>query len=151
MAIDTDQFKPQAILGAISKAKNELIDAKEFQARIGGYWEEIVSKIYIRYQQKLKEQNAFDFDDLIMQTVKLFRTFPEVLEKYQNFFRYIMVDEYQDTNHAQYMIVKLLSQKYKNIWVCGDDWQGIYKFRGADIQNILDFEKDYPDAVVVKL
>jgi DNA helicase-2/ATP-dependent DNA helicase PcrA len=151
MAIDLEQFKPQAILGAISKAKNELIDEKEFQARIGGFWEEVVSKIYIRNQQKMKEQNALDFDDLIMQTVKLFQKFPEVLEKYQNFFRYIMVDEYQDTNHAQYTLVKMLSQKYRNLCVVGDDWQGIYSWRGADIQNILDFEKDYPDAVVVKL
>ncbi|MFA6047444.1 MAG: UvrD-helicase domain-containing protein [Parcubacteria group bacterium] len=151
MQIDTDQFKPQAILGAISKAKNELIDEAVFEEGIGGYWEDAVSKVYKTYQKKLKDQNALDFDDLIMQTVKIFKTYPEILAKYQEFWRYIMVDEYQDTNHAQYTLVKLLSQKYKNIWVCGDDWQGIYMFRGADIQNILDFEKDYSDAKVIKL
>jgi DNA helicase-2/ATP-dependent DNA helicase PcrA len=151
MMIDTDQFKPQAILGAISKAKNELIDEVIFEEGIGGYWEEAVSKVYKNYQKKLKDQNALDFDDLIMQTVKIFKNFPEILEKYQEFWRYIMVDEYQDTNHAQYTLVKMLSQKYRNLCVVGDDWQGIYSWRGADIQNILDFEKDYPDAVVIKL
>lgn len=151
MQIDVDQFRPQAILGAISKAKNELVDEKEFEAGIGGFFEEIVSKIYANYQKKLKDQNALDFDDLIMITVKLFQKFPEVLEKYQNFWRYIMVDEYQDTNHAQYVLVKLLSERHKNLCVVGDDWQGIYSWRGADIQNILDFEKDYPGAKIIKL
>ena len=151
MQIDLDQFRPTAILGAISKAKNELIDEKEFERGIGGYFEEIVSKIYTNYQKKLKEQNALDFDDILMYTVKVFQRFPEILEKYQRTFRYIMVDEYQDTNHAQYMLVKLLSQKHKNICVVGDDWQGIYSWRGANIQNILDFEKDYPNAKVIKL
>jgi DNA helicase II / ATP-dependent DNA helicase PcrA len=151
MQIDLDQFRPQAILGAISKAKNELIDEQEFAHGIGGYFEEIVSKIYTNYQKKLKEQNALDFDDILMYVVKVFIKFPEILEKYQNTFRYIMVDEYQDTNHAQYTLVKLLSQKHKNICVVGDDWQGIYSWRGANIQNILDFEKDYPKAVVIKL
>jgi len=151
MSIDTDQFKPQAMLGAISKAKNELIDEVVFEEGIGGYWEEAVSKVYKTYQKKLKDQNALDFDDLIMQTVKIFKTYPEILAKYQEFWRYIMVDEYQDTNHAQYTLVKLLSQKYRNLCVVGDDWQGIYSWRGADIQNILDFEKDYPDAKVIKL
>lgn len=151
MEINLDQWKPKAVLGAISKAKNELIDVERFAQTVGGFWEEIVSKIYTRYQKSLKDQNALDFDDILMLVVKIFQTYPEVLAKYQNLFRYIMVDEYQDTNHAQYTLVKLLSQKYRNIWVCGDDWQGVYSWRGADIQNILDFEKDYPDAVVVKL
>ncbi|OGI35472.1 MAG: hypothetical protein A2259_02495 [Candidatus Moranbacteria bacterium RIFOXYA2_FULL_43_15] len=151
MQVNLDQFKPKAILGAISKAKNELIDAEKFAVSVGGYWEEVVAKVYTAYQKRLKDQNALDFDDILMLTVKIFQIYPEVLEKYQNFFRYIMVDEYQDTNHAQYTLVKMLSQKYRNIWVCGDDWQGVYSWRGADIQNILDFEKDYPDAVVVKL
>lgn len=151
MAIDTTQWKPQAILGAISNAKNELINEKRFREQVGGYWEEMVSKIYTRYQQKLVEQSSLDFDDIIMQTVRLFQKFPEVLKYYQNLFRYIMVDEYQDTNHAQYTLVKLLSEKHKNICVVGDDWQGIYSWRGADIQNILDFEKDYADAKVIKL
>lgn len=151
MQIDLEQFRPKTILGAISKAKNELINAEGFEKGIGGYFEEIVSKIYTNYQKKLKEQSALDFDDILMYTVKIFQKFPEVLEKYQNIFRYIMVDEYQDTNHAQYLLIKLLSQKHGNICVVGDDWQGIYSWRGANIQNILDFEKDYPKAKVIKL
>jgi len=151
MEIDTTQFKPKGILGAVSKAKNELIDAERYSQMTGSYWEDIVSKLYTAYQQKLKDQDALDFDDILMLTVRIFKTFPEILEKYQNFWRYIMVDEYQDTNHAQYTLVKLLSQKYKNVWVCGDDWQGVYSWRGADIQNILDFEKDYPEARMIKL
>lgn len=121
--IDLDQFRPTAILGAISKAKNELINEREFEQGIGGYFEEVVSKIYANYQRKLKEQNALDFDDILMYAVKIFQKFPEILEKYQRIFRYIMVDEYQDTNHAQYMLVKLLSQRHQNICVVGDDWQ----------------------------
>jgi DNA helicase-2/ATP-dependent DNA helicase PcrA len=151
MQINLDQFKPQAILSAISSAKNDLIGTEEFASGIGGYWEEMVSKIYAVYQKKLKEQEALDFDDILMLTVKIFQIYPEVLEKYQNFFRFIMVDEYQDTNHAQYFLIKLLSQKHKNLCVVGDDWQGIYSWRGANIQNILDFEKDYPKARVIKL
>ncbi|HRY82499.1 MAG TPA: UvrD-helicase domain-containing protein [Candidatus Moranbacteria bacterium] len=151
MEINIDQFKPKTILGAISNAKNELLGAEEFLAGVGGYFEEMVAKIYLNYQKKLKEQGALDFDDILMITVKIFRAFPEVLEKYQNFFQYIMVDEYQDTNHAQYILVKLLSEKNKNLCVVGDDWQGIYSWRGANIQNILDFEKDYPNAKTIKL
>ncbi|MFZ2193580.1 MAG: UvrD-helicase domain-containing protein [Candidatus Moraniibacteriota bacterium] len=151
LSIDTTQFRPQAILGAISKAKNELITAELFKKSAGGYWEDVVSKIYTSYEQRLKANNALDFDDILMLLVGIFRTYPEVLEKYQNMFRYIMVDEYQDTNHAQYVLIKMLSDKYKNICVVGDDWQGIYSWRGANIQNILDFEKDYPNAKVIKL
>lgn len=149
--LDMEQFKPQAMLNAISKAKNELIDAASYKEAIGSYYEETVAKAYGAYQKKLKEQNALDFDDIIMLTVKLFQKFPEVLEKYQNFFRYIMVDEYQDTNHAQYTLINMLAKKNGNICVVGDDWQGVYSWRGADIQNILDFEKDYPGAKVIKL
>jgi len=149
--LDMEQFKPQAMLNAISKAKNELIDAAHYHETIGSYYEETVSKAYGAYQKKLKEQNALDFDDIIMLTVQLFQKFPEVLEKYQNFFRYIMVDEYQDTNHAQYTLINMLAKKNGNICVVGDDWQGVYSWRGADIQNILDFEKDYPSAKVIKL
>ncbi|MFA7319301.1 MAG: UvrD-helicase domain-containing protein [Parcubacteria group bacterium] len=151
LEINTDQFKPRAMLGAISKAKNEMLDVKNFVASVGGYWEEMVAKVYAVYQQRLKEQDAVDFDDILMLVVKILQTFPEVLEKYQNIFRYIMVDEYQDTNKAQYTIIKLLSQKFGNLCVVGDDWQGIYSWRGANIQNILDFEKDYPAARVIKL
>ena len=151
LEINIDQFKPQAVLGAISKAKNELIFPEDFLAGVGGYFEEIVAKLYLAYQKKLKEQDSLDFDDILMITVRIFQKFPEILEKYQNFFQYIMVDEYQDTNHAQYTLVKLLSQKNQNICVVGDDWQGIYSWRGANIKNILDFEKDYPKAKVIKL
>jgi len=151
LEINIDQFKPQAVLGAISKAKNELIFPEDFLAGVGGYFEEIVAKLYLVYQKKLKEQDSLDFDDILMITVRIFQKFPEILEKYQNFFQYIMVDEYQDTNHAQYTLIKLLSQKHQNICVVGDDWQGIYSWRGANIKNILDFEKDYPRAKVIKL
>lgn len=151
MQINTDQFRPQAILGAISNAKNELIDAEAYAARVGSYYEEMVAKIYSAYQRRLREQDALDFDDILMLTVKIFQALPEVLEKYQNFFRYIMVDEYQDTNHAQYVLVNLLAKKHGNLCVVGDDWQGIYSWRGANIQNILDFEKDYPQAKIIKL
>lgn len=151
LGVDVTQFRPQGVLGAISKAKNELIDATRFHSTVGGYWEEIVSRIYTAYEQRLKANNALDFDDILMLLVHIFRTYPEVLDKYQEIFRYLMVDEYQDTNHAQYTLIKLLSQKYGNICVVGDDWQGIYSWRGANIQNILDFEKDYPQAKVVKL
>ncbi len=123
MEINPDQFKPSAILGAISKAKNELIDSETFSAEAGSYYEEMVSKIYSGYQRKLKEQDALDFDDILTITVKIFKDFPNVLEKYQNLFRYIMVDEYQDTNHAQYLLIRMLAQKFGNICVVGDDWQ----------------------------
>jgi len=151
LGIDINQFTPSGILNAISKAKNELVDAETFAGSIGGYYEEVVSKIYLAYQKKLKEQNGVDFDDILMLTVKLFQKFLEVLEKYQRLFQYIMVDEYQDTNRAQYILIKMLSDRYRNICVVGDDWQGIYSWRGANIQNILDFEKDYSDAKVIKL
>jgi len=149
--IDPERFKPKSVLGTISKAKNELIDEKDFSEQIGSLYEEMIAKVYQLYQKKLRDNNALDFDDILMVTVKLFQKFPEVLQKYQNFFRYIMVDEYQDTNHAQYILVKLMAGKFRNLCVVGDDWQGIYSFRGANIKNILDFEKDYPDAKVVKL
>lgn len=151
MELNTDQFKPRAVLGTISNAKNKMISADSFASGVGGYWEEMVAKIYLQYQKRLKDQDALDFDDILLFVVDILKKFPEVLEKYQNFFRYIMVDEYQDTNQAQYTIIKLLSQKYRNLCVVGDDWQGIYSWRGANIQNILDFEKDYPDARVIKL
>lgn len=151
LQLNPDQIKPNAVLGAISKAKNELIDMETFSQNIGGYWEEMVAKIYLVYQKKLQEQNALDFDDILMLTVKIFKTYPEVLEKYQNFFRYILVDEYQDTNHAQYTLINLLAKKHKNLCVVGDDFQSIYMWRGANIQNILDFEKDYPETKIIKL
>lgn len=151
LEINKDQFNPKNILGAISRAKNELKDSEEFELEANGYYQEIIAKIYKRYQKLLKENNALDFDDLIMLTVKIFEKFPLILEKYQNLFRYIMVDEYQDTNHAQYQLIRLLSKKNKNIWVCGDDFQAIYGWRQADIRNILSFEKDYPKTKEIKL
>jgi len=146
-----EQFNPKTFSHSISKAKNELVDANLFKEQVGGYFEDITSNIYTEYQQQLKENNALDFDDLIMLTVKIFQKFPETLEKYQNIFRYILVDEYQDTNHAQYMFINLLAKKHRNICVVGDDWQSIYGWRQADIRNILNFEKDYPEVKVVTL
>lgn len=149
--ISKDQFNPRGILEAISRAKNDLIDVHQFSLGIGGYFEEVVSRLYSEYQSELKKNNSLDFDDLIMFLVKIFQKFPEVLEKYQNQFHYVLVDEYQDTNHSQYLLVNLLAQKYRNLCVVGDDWQSIYGWRQADIKNILDFEKDYPEAKVVSL
>jgi len=151
LGINADQFNPSALLNSVSRAKNDLLDEQDFAKQVGGYFEEIVSKFYKEYQKRLRSQSALDFDDMIMFTVKIFQNFPDMLEKYRSIFRYIMVDEYQDTNHAQYMLVKLLAEKYRNICVVGDDWQGIYSWRGANIQNILDFEKDYPEAKIIKL
>lgn len=151
LEISQEQIKPQAILGAISDAKNKLIGAQEFEQQMGSFFEEQVCKCYNAYQKELKAIDALDFDDLIMITVKIFQKYPEILGTYQKLFRYIMVDEYQDTNHAQYMFLKMLAQEHKNICVVGDDWQSIYGWRGADVQNILDFEKDYPDAKIVLL
>lgn len=151
LSISQTEMKPNAILGAISEAKNNLIDAETFAAQVGSYFQEIVAKCYSRYQTRLKESSALDFDDLIMLTVKLFSTYPDILKKYQDIFRYIMVDEYQDTNHAQYFLLKILAEKYRNLCVVGDDWQSIYGWRGANIQNIFNFEKDYPEAKVVLL
>jgi DNA helicase-2/ATP-dependent DNA helicase PcrA len=149
--LNPEQFRPQSAAETISQAKNELIGAEDFARQATGTYEETLAKVYSFYQKKLQAQSALDFDDLIMLTVKIFQTFPLVLEKYQNFFQYIMIDEYQDTNHAQYLLTKLLAQKHRQICVVGDDWQGIYSWRGANIQNILDFEKDYPEAKVIKL
>jgi DNA helicase-2/ATP-dependent DNA helicase PcrA len=149
--INPDQIQPRSILGAISRAKTDLLDADQFALRAGSYYEEVVARAYKEYQQELRRTNTLDFDDLIFLTVKLFRDFPAVLEKYQNLFRYIMVDEYQDTNHSQYVLINLLAQKHRNLFVIGDDYQSIYGWRQADIRNILDFEKDYPDAEIITL
>ncbi len=149
--INTDQFNPSAVLSHICGAKNELIDPESYSNIAEGYFQETVSRIYSAYQSRLKENNAFDFDDLIMQTVALFSNNSEILEKYQQRFKYIMVDEYQDTNYAQYKLIDFLSQSHRNLCVVGDDWQSIYRWRGADIRNILEFEKNYPDAKVILL
>ena len=149
--IDSKKTKPGAVLHEISQAKNELLTPKEYEDEVGGYFSEIVAKIYPIYQQKLKDNNAFDFDDLIMKTVELFRDYPQVLEFYQEKFQYILVDEYQDVNYAQYQLVQILADKYNNLCVVGDPDQGIYGFRGADIRNILNFENDYSDAEIIRL
>jgi DNA helicase II / ATP-dependent DNA helicase PcrA len=149
--LDEKKFPPRAIGGAISDAKNKLLDSEDFSRRAKEYFEQKVEKVYSLYQKKLKANNALDFDDIIMLTVRLFRENPEVLARYQEKFRYILVDEYQDTNHAQYALVNILAKRYRNLCVVGDDDQSIYMFRGADVQNILDFERDYPEAKVLKL
>ena len=151
LQVNSEQFNPRAVLSHISNAKNELKDAESFSNIADGYFEEQVSAIYNVYQKKLKENNSLDFDDLIMQTILLFLDKPEILRKYQNKFQYVMVDEYQDTNYAQYRLVDLLSKSHRNLCVVGDDWQSIYKWRGADIRNILDFEKNYSEAEVILL
>lgn len=151
MNLDIKKTKPRAVLAEISNAKNELIEPERYKNKIGDYFIEITAKAYENYQKKLKENNALDFDDLIMKTVELFRKHKLVLEHYQDRFKYISVDEYQDVNTAQYQLVQLLAGKYRNLCVVGDPDQGIYGFRGADIRNILNFEKDYPDAKIIKL
>lgn len=152
LQIDTKQMKERMILGAISSAKNELVDADTFEKNAAwDFRQKKIAEAYREYQQVLRKNNALDFDDLIMLTVELFKKHPEVLENYQNRFTYIMVDEYQDTNTAQFELVRLLAAKNRNLCVVGDDDQSIYRFRGANIRNILDFEKEYPDAKVVRL
>ncbi|WP_226647007.1 DNA helicase PcrA [Mesobacillus subterraneus] len=149
--MDPKKYDPRAILGTISSAKNELITAEEYAKTAGDYFSQKVSDVYTEYQRRLRKNNALDFDDLIMTTITLFIRVPEVLEYYQRKFQYIHVDEYQDTNRAQYMLVKLLAQRFQNLCVVGDSDQSIYRWRGADITNILSFEKDYPRASVILL
>ena len=150
--IDTKQFKERMLLSVISSAKNEMILPEEFELNAGGDFAQLkIAKVYREYEAQLKANNALDFDDLLVKTVQLLQTQPDVRENYQERFRYIMVDEYQDTNTVQFKLVSLLAGKYRNLCVVGDDDQSIYKFRGANIRNILDFEKEYPDAKVIKL
>lgn len=151
LEMNPDQVKPRSILEAISNAKNRELSAERFLSMAESYFEELVAKVYQRYQAGLVEANALDFDDLILLTVRLLAEHPDVLERYQETFRYIMVDEYQDTNPLQYRLVKLLAAKYRNLFVIGDDYQSIYSWRQADIRNILSFETDYPEAVVITL
>ncbi|MFH1648754.1 MAG: UvrD-helicase domain-containing protein, partial [Patescibacteria group bacterium] len=149
--IDSKRFHPKAVLETISSAKSELVSASEYQSYAQGYFQRTVAKIYPEYQKRLRKNNALDFDDLLFETVKLFDQFPEVLKKYQNIFKYILVDEYQDTNRAQYVLTTQLSDAHKNLFVVGDMSQAIYSFRGADYRNILNFQKDYPDAKIYNL
>lgn len=149
--LDPKKWNERTILGTISNAKNDLIDEVAYAAQAGDMYTQIVAKCYEAYQKELRQSEAVDFDDLIMLTLRLFDQHPDVLTYYQQKFQYIHVDEYQDTNHAQYQLVKLLASRFKNICVVGDADQSIYGWRGADMQNILDFEKDYPHAKVVLL
>lgn len=152
LEIDTKVHKEKTILNAISSAKDELIGPKEYyQNTLGDYNKQKVAMAYEEYQKALKNNNALDFDDIIVKTIELFKYHPEVLDNYQERFRYIMVDEYQDTNTAQFELIRLLASKYRNLCVVGDDDQSIYKFRGANIHNILDFEKVFTEAKVIKL
>ncbi|HJS71113.1 MAG TPA: DNA helicase PcrA [Acidimicrobiia bacterium] len=149
--LDNKRFPEKAMKAVISNAKNELVDYETFADQGDGFYHEQVADVYRLYQQRLLSASAMDFDDLLMVTVELFAAFPQALETYQQRFRYVLVDEYQDTNRAQYMLVKQLTETHRNLCVVGDSDQSIYKFRGADIRNIRDFEKDYPDARVIIL
>ena len=152
LELDPKMFKERSLLSAISSAKDELISPIEYELQAGGdFYKKKVAAVYREYQAALKKNNALDFDDLIVKTVELFKADAEVLNYYQERFKYIMVDEYQDTNTAQFELIRLLADKYRNLCVVGDDDQSIYKFRGANIRNILDFEKVYPEATVIKL
>lgn len=148
---DPKEVNPNSVRNMISSAKCEFVDPETYLKYADGYFQEKVAEIYKRYQNFLKESNALDFDDLLNQTLVLFDNNKEVLEKYQDLFKYILIDEYQDTNQAQYLLVKKLAAKYKNICVVGDDYQAIYSWRGANFRNILNFERDYPNAKVIKL
>lgn len=151
MSFDPKKLNPKAVLAHISNAKNQLLGPKEYCGYAHDYFAEKVAEIYPVYQKRLKENNALDFDDIIMKTVELFKKFPNILDYYQEKFKFISVDEYQDTNRAQYVLVNTLAEKYRNICVIGDADQSIYGWRGATIGNILDFEKDYPDVKTVSM
>jgi DNA helicase II / ATP-dependent DNA helicase PcrA len=147
--LSKDRFNPMAVSGKISQIKNELLDPEELGS--GSRYDEIVFSVFNQYEKKLLESNAFDFDDLIEKPVRIFQSHPEILEKYQNLWRHILVDEFQDVNTSQYILIKLLAQKHKNLFVIGDDAQSIYAFRGSDFRNFLNFEKDWENAEIIKL
>ncbi|MDX5323393.1 MAG: UvrD-helicase domain-containing protein, partial [Exiguobacterium sp.] len=150
--LDPKKYEPRTLLGMISNHKNELRTPQEAAALVGNNpYEKVISDVYTAYEKKLKQNNVLDFDDLIMKAIQLFQEAPDVLAFYQKKFRYIHVDEYQDTNRAQYTLVKLLAEAHENLCVVGDSDQSIYRWRGADIANILTFEKDYPSAHVILL
>ena len=152
LQVDTKNISERSLLAAISSAKNELISVEEYALQAEGeFGRKKIAQVYAEFEKQLKANNALDFDDLLVKTVQLLQTQPDVLEYYQNRFRYIMVDEYQDTNTVQFQLVSLLAGKYKNLCVVGDDDQSIYKFRGANIRNILNFEREFEDARVIKL
>src|SRR5205085_3942880 len=149
--LDDKKFTPRSILNHISKAKEKLISPADWHKHFFGFFEDICGKVYPVYQEKLRQNNALDFDDLLVETVRLLQSQPDVLERLQNRYRYIMVDEYQDVNHVQYLFLQALAARSRNMCVVGDDDQSIYMFRGADVGLILQFEKDYPEALVLKL
>jgi DNA helicase-2/ATP-dependent DNA helicase PcrA len=149
--VDPKRFPPRAIQNQISDAKNRLIDSVEYREQVGGFFEQTVADVYEMYEKRMHTANAMDFDDLLVRTVNLLELFEDVRERYQATFRHVLVDEYQDTNRAQYRLLQLLSEKHRNLFVVGDDYQSVYGFRGADIRNILEFERDFPDTAVVKL
>jgi len=151
LEMSTTNFSPGAVHGTISNAKNKLIDAAAFSQQAGDFFSRAVGRIYTKYQQLLKNNNAMDFDDLLMRATQMLRDHPDILKELQARFSYILIDEYQDTNHAQYILAHALALKHRNLCVVGDPDQSIYAWRGADVANILDFEKDYPDATVVRL
>ncbi len=151
LELPATQFVPGAVHGTISNAKNKLIDAKSFAEQAGDFFSRAVARIYLKYQQLLQQNAALDFDDLLMRTTQALRDHPQILKELQERFSYILIDEYQDTNHAQYILAHALAMKHRNLCVVGDPDQSIYAWRGADVGNILDFEKDYPDALVVRL
>lgn len=148
---DANIYNPRAIRSKISGAKNELIDAKKYSLFANTEFEKVVEEVYIKYEEKLRLGNSFDFDDLLIAPIKIFRENKDVLEKYQNTFKYILIDEYQDTNEAQYILTKMIASKYRNICVVGDPDQSIYSFRGSNYRNILNFEKDYKEASIIVL
>lgn len=150
--MDPKQYQERTVMSEISKAKEQFVSPSEYDRSADGQYRKMqIAKVYKAYQEELKKSNALDFDDLLYKTVELFQFHPEVLDQYQEHFRYIMVDEYQDTNHIQFLLIKQLASKYRNLCVVGDDDQSIYKFRGANIYNILNFEEEYPEAKVIKL
>jgi DNA helicase II / ATP-dependent DNA helicase PcrA len=151
LAIDSKRFAPRAIKAQISRAKNQLEDAAAYRRRVGSFFEQTAADVYELYEKRIHEMNAVDFDDLLFRTVNVLELFPDVLDRYRQTFRWILVDEYQDTNHAQYRLLQLLAGEERNVCVVGDDDQSVYSFRGADIRNILDFERDFPGTRVVKL
>src|SRR5687768_7088762 len=149
--VDPKRFTPAAVHNQISDAKNKLRDAEAYAQLMGSYFEQTVAEVFRLYERELLRMNAMDFDDLLVRAVNVLELFPEVRERYGTAFRHILVDEYQDTNHAQYRWLQLLTTKHRNLAVVGDDAQSIYSFRGADISNILSFEDDHPDAEVIRL
>jgi len=151
LGLSPQQLNPRAVQSRISGAKNQMVSPREYEELAKDFIDQKVSQVYSEYQPKLHKNNAMDFDDLLLRPIDLFRKHPAVLEKYQHRFKYVLVDEYQDTNRAQYVLISLLASKFRNICVVGDDAQSIYAFRGADIKNILDFERDYPQAKVFRL